>query len=40
VGEKERGKRERKQKEKKMSNALGEGAISTASPMVGTTYVK
>jgi hypothetical protein len=32
--ESERGKGE------KMSNVLGEGAISTPSPTVGTTYVK
>jgi hypothetical protein len=39
VGEKERGKRERKRRTK-VSNALGEGAIGTPSPTVGTTYVK
>jgi hypothetical protein len=39
VGEKERGKRERKRR-KKMSDAVGEGAISTPSPTLGTTYVK
>jgi hypothetical protein len=38
VGEKERGKRERKRG--KMSDALGEGTISTPLPTVGTTYVK
>jgi hypothetical protein len=36
---KERGKRERKRRNK-MSNAFGEGAISTPSPTVGTRYVK
>jgi hypothetical protein len=38
VGEKERGKKERKRRNK-MSDALGEGAISTPLPKVGTTDV-
>jgi hypothetical protein len=38
VGEEESGKRERKTR-KNMSDALGEGAISTPSPMIGTTYM-
>jgi hypothetical protein len=37
--EKEGEGREREEKGK-MSNALGEGAVSTPSPTVGTTYVK
>jgi hypothetical protein len=37
-GEKERGKRERKRR--KNEHVLGEGAISTPSPTVGTIYVK
>jgi hypothetical protein len=32
--------RERERKQENMSDALEEGAISTPSPMVGTTYVK
>jgi hypothetical protein len=33
----EEGEGREKEKMKKMSNALGEGAVSTPSPMVGTT---
>jgi hypothetical protein len=35
-----RKRKEREEKEKKMSDALGEGAVTTPLPTVGTTYVK